>query len=392
MPPGIPDLDLPGLGGGGMPQRPSVPEPPDLADMDNRIAEPEPETPVYEPVEDLLRLQTRVWSDPSDPGFRYFKVQLVRNGIEALPVMPREVVYLIDCSASMTEEKLQLALRGVRAAMDRLDERDVFRILAFRNTVSHMHPDPLPATVIPRARARTFLSELHAHGKTDVFESLQSLLDLPAVPGRPLVVMLVTDGVPTQGVRDTREILERFTRSNQGRLSVFALGGGEKVNRILLDFLGYRNRGRARVTPQQKGIPDAIVQMARETGRPVLADLDYRFTGGQRLEVYPRQLSHLYLDSPLVLVGRVPAEEARIGFQVVGTSVSGKHDLVFEVDLDSAPVGTADLRREWAWQVLLENLSGAAAMRAGFRADLWAERYGLNVPSAYLEPSADRVP
>jgi Ca-activated chloride channel family protein len=258
-----------------------------------------------------------------------------------------------------------------------------------------MHPEPLPATVINRARGRAFLSELHAHGKTDVFTSLRMLLDLTGKPGRPVLAMLVTDGVPTQGVVDTREILERFTRRNGGEVSVFSMGGGERVNRLLLDFLSYRNRGRALVTRAKNGLPVAIEQMAREVARPVLADLRYQFTRGGSVRVYPRQLSHLYLDSPLVLVGRVPADQPRIGFQMIGRSAGGEHDLVFDVDLASAPRGAASLRREWAWQALLEELSGIGTRDEAERLARVRElidTYDLEVPPVYREPFPAAAP
>jgi Ca-activated chloride channel family protein len=337
-------------------------------------------------VEQLLRLQTRVWSDPSDPAYRYFKVQILRNGIEALPVLPRELVYLIDCSASMTEEKLQLALQGVRASLDQLSETDVFRIAAFRNEVTHMRAEPVQATVIERARAKAFLSELHAYGKTDVYSSLEMLLQLPVDAGRPLIALLVTDGVPTQGMMDSREILDAFTRANRGRVSVFGVGGGDRVNRLLLDFLSYRNRGQAWVTGMPDGIPGAMLQMEKATARPVLMDLRYRFTRGDAVEVYPRELSHLYLDSPLVLIGRAPVDQTHIAFQMIGQSGGTSHDLVFELDLSSAPRGNAELRREWAWQAVLQALSGAEQADPAKQADrirALADTYNLDIPAVY---------
>lgn len=388
---GVPDLDGTVAGGGGEATPPEWEpglDPPEL--------DPADEEPEYEAVEALLRLQTRVWVDTERSGDRYFKIQLQRQGIEALPVMPRQVVFLVDCSASMTEEKLQLALRGVGRALDALGEEAVFSIAAFRDGVRLMHPEPLPATVVNRARAKAFLSELRAYGQTDVFRSLHTLTEMETRRDRPALAMVITDGVSTRGVKDTREILDRFTRQNQGRISVFSLGGGRRVNRLLLDFLSYRNRGRSSVTEAPEALPRSIVRMTRETGRPVLANLSARFTRGDRVRVYPKQLGHLYLDMPLVMVGRAPADQERIGFQIVGHSVNGAHDMVFEVDLTAAPQGTAALRREWGRQVLLEELSdsrevGEEERRRRVRGLI--DGYGLDVPAAYLEtlsPSASR--
>jgi len=387
--PGLPELELPGLGGdGAIPGKgEGLPELGDLPGLEpNPDLIPE-EVTGMEAVEDLLRLETRVWEDPAEPDVRYFKIQIRRNGIEALPVMPRELVVMIDCSASMTEEKLQMALRGVRSALDTLDEKDTFTLAAFRNDVQRMHPVSIPATVINRAKGRAFLSGLHAYGKTDVFASLESLYRSNAQPTRPVQALLITDGVPTQGVMDTRELLDRFTENNQGRVSVFSVGGGNRVNRFLLDFLSFRNRGRSLVKAQKEQLPIAIRDLAQEIDRPVLADISYRFTRASRLEIYPRRLTHLYLDSHLILVGRAPVDQPVLGFQMVGTSVKGPHDMVFEVDLREVPNGGPTLRREWAWQALLEQLaesSGGIDSEKLRSIHQWKDTYGLELPGAYL--------
>jgi hypothetical protein len=386
--PGLPDVELPGLGAGGLPDLFGKPEGLGLSTGGTGKSPPGQTEPDVKPVEDLLRLQTRVWQDSRDPGVQYFKIQILRNGIEQLPVMPRDVVYLIDCSASMTEEKLQIALRGVRSSLDSLKENDRFTIAAFRNNLQLLSSEPLPATVLNRAKGRAFLSELHAHGKTDVFLSLEMLQSLTAEAGRPIQALLITDGVPTQGVTDTSEILNRFSSENQGKVSMFALGGGDRVNRLLLDFLSFRNRGRAVITEAKNGLPVAIRKVSDEIARPVLTDLTYRFTRADQMEVYPRRLSHLYVDSPLILVGRVPVDQTVIGFQMVGESAGGKHDLVFNVDLSKATKGDKSLRQEWAWQALLEELSvfatdGSGAARERMRKLI--QDYDLQVPAGYMK-------
>jgi len=379
--PGIPDLDSPGLGGGGV-RVPDVPEPPPLEPAE---LEPPEEVSDFKPVETLLRLETRVYPDPEDPGVRYVKIQLLRDGIEALPVQPRHLVYLVDCSASMTESKLQRAVEGVRASLESLGPEDVFNVVAFRDRVETLFPEAVAADAVHLAQARTFLAGLHARGKTDVFASLEALRGLPSVPSRPMQALLITDGVPTQGVTDTSDIIERFSRLNDGRVSVFGVGGGEDVNRLLLDFLGFRNRGDSLVVPREAELSDAIARVARETARPVLRNLRYRFTGSGT-EVYPAKLGHLYLDRPLILIARVPSGTTELGFQVVGESGDTRHDMVFTVDMSSSPRGDGSLKREWAWQALLERVADAVvdpspSNRATVR-DL-AERYGLDVPSAY---------
>ena len=69
-------------------------------------------------------------------------------------------------------------------------------------------------------------------------------------------------------------------------------------------------------------------------------------------EIYPHLLTHLYLDRPLVIHGRVPAGSAASAVRIVGRSGAATHDMVFPVDWSAAADGGAALRNEWTWQKL----------------------------------------
>ncbi|MCC5847744.1 MAG: VWA domain-containing protein [Verrucomicrobia bacterium] len=365
----------------------------ELAPLDTDIAlratEDAGEITTLEAVENLLHLETRTFVDPADPQYRYFKIQLVRAGIEDLPVMSRQVVFMIDCSASMTHAMLREAVEGVRQALDTLSPGDTFNIIAFRDDVDVLFPQSRPVNAVNLARARAFLAQLNAFGSTDVFASLEALRAMEVQPGQPLISFLITDGIPTMGLTDSSDIIETFTRKNKGEISIFSVGGGRQVNRYLIDFLSYRNRGESVITERNRQLPESIVLMAKQVANPVLSHLDYRFTGAEDMEVYPKTPTHLYLDRSLILVGRLPADRTRVAFQVVGQSARESRDMIYTVDLSRAPRGSWDLRQEWAWQALLhhvgEYLGDSSEARLQVIRDL-SKKYGLQVPYS------DRLP
>lgn len=343
------------LSGGGLPEAPEpVPELPELefADLDPVNGATE-----LDAVERFLGLRTQSFVDPMRPDTRYFKVQVVRAGIESLPVMPRQVVFLIDTSDGMGGAMLREAVEGVRAALDTLSPSDTFNIIAFREDTEMLFQKSQPADAVRIANARGFLARLRPRGRSDIHASLLPLFDLlENDPDRPLIGLVVTDAAPTAGVTDSTEIIERFTRKNNGRVSIFSVGGGRRVNRYLIDYLSYRNRGESLVAEHARQIPDAISRTAAQIRRPVMTHLSYRFTGAEALEIYPRNLTHLYLDRSLILVGRIPADRQEVAFQIVGSSKSGQHDMVFTLDMAELPRGPWSLRQEWAWQALLHRI------------------------------------
>jgi uncharacterized protein YegL len=306
-------------------------------------------TPV-KPVEERLELDLLSYEPPDEPDAIYFAIHIRRKGADLLPVVPKDVVLVQDCSESMTPAKLEQCKRGLHQWMDALGEEDRFELIRFRNEVDSCFGGWTNLTPATRARANWFVHNMRARGKTDVYASLRGALSMPREPGRPVLAILVTDGRPTMGLTDSAEIIESFTQANGASLSVFAFGGGSRVNRYLLDYLSYKNRGDALVVESRRDIPDGLRRWAVELSSPVLTDLEYRFAGLSEAEVYPRTLTHLYLDRPLVLYGRAKKPLPKVAFQIVGGSGASRYDMVFTLPWEQAGAAGPDLRSQWAWQ------------------------------------------
>lgn len=206
---------------------------------------------------------------------------------------------------------------------------------------------------------------------------------IPRREDRPLVALLITDGRPTSGLVDSSDIIESFTRHNLGEVSVFALGGGRQVNRFLLDLLSYRNRGDSDVVPSRGDLAPALDRLGGQLARPVMIDLRYRFSGIEDSELYPRTLTHLYLDRPLELYGHFEGDMPRTAFQIVGVSADGKKDIVFDLDWSQAEPGSRDIRRRWAYHQVYDLIGRYVETGRDEvldRAHAIADRFGLAVP------------
>ena len=352
-------------------------------EIDDPVVEAESEIAPFEPVEQLLDLKVSLFTARDEPEHTYFEIRIERKEGARMPVLPRDVLIMQDCSESMTQRKLNNCKEGLYAVLDSLAPEDKLEILTFREVAHRCFGDFLPADSRTRAKANYFIDGMEARGKTDVFASLEALMKMRREPGRPLISILITDGRPTTGLVDSSDIIEAFTRENQGLVSVFTLGGGTRVNRFLLDLLSYRNRGDARVEERRQDIPEALRAMAGELRRPVLADMRYQFSGLSGSDIFPETLTHLYLDRPLTLYGRFSGEPPTAAFQVVGESRDGEKDMVFRLDWGDVQAGGPDVRSQWAWHKIYHLI--AAHIESGTdapldEAHLIADRYGLLVP------------
>ncbi len=310
-----------------------------------------------EAVENLLQLTVYTYTPPGVPDYRYFRLGIQRAPGASLPPLGKDVLLIQDASASMTQRTVERTRTGWHYWLGSLRPEDRFDVWAFNDDVSRAFGGLTGVDARNRARAAYFVENLSAEGETDVYASLLPLLDYRPDSARPLLAILVSDGIPTAGMLDSTAIIEEFTQANAGRVTVFTVGGGPRINDYLLDLIAYMNRGDSIITTQRNQLPASMERLARELSRPVLLDLNYRWVQQDDVESYPQLLTHLYLDRPLVLYGRVPSDQAEAMIHVLGRAADGLKDMVFPVDFTGATAGEADIRQSWAWQKIYHLIS-----------------------------------
>lgn len=370
-----------GEGPGGAPA-----ERPPLDEAAPRAAETvTPAVPGRQALDNFLTFKVTPVLVPGDREYGYCRIAIERAGPDILPVLPRDVVFVQDASASLTENRLYFCRDGLVNAFATLGPNDRFNVLAFSDTVRRCFDDwatPDPAAL---ARATAFVRGLRSEGATDFYKSVSEVLALPTDPARPLVTVLISDGLPTTGLTDSSKIIEAFSRAANGRVSVFALGTFAGANAYLLDLFSFRNRGDQTIVQTGRwDIPGAIEAVAWSVRRPVLSDVQFRFVGDTAVEAYPERASNLYLDRPMVLHARYPLGTRKLVLQAAGRAGEREGDMVFELDVGApAPKGDPSIARDWAWQRIYHLIGEHLRTRDPLvLRDLRAvaARYGLKVP------------
>lgn len=331
----------------------------------------------------ILRITAQAYVDPARPAHRYVKLQLRPSEIGGLSLLPRDVLFLLDASARVSPGSFQHLSRAVSGVLETLTPTDRFNIYLLQSGITRLFEETQTATPLNLARARGRLAQTRPQGRGELFAGLNQLLDFSGPPDRLRIAVVVTDGVPSLSLGDSTAYIEQFTRSNAGDMSVFTVGVGRQVNRYLLDFLSFQNRGDSLVTEQALQVGDALGLTLQGLRRPLLRHLSYRFVDGDRLEVYPHSLTHLYLDRPLILVLRVPLDQETLTVQIAGHSHEGPQDMLYTLDVARIPPGPWSLRQDWAWQALLHHVStylqtGDPAVRE--RLGALSRTYGIAVP------------
>ena len=266
-------------------------------------------------------------------GWKYFLAAVAPR--MDLEIVPKDVVILIDASGSIANDRLRSCREAARSILRScMNSGDRFNLVAFRDKFDYAFQTWQECDKPAYEAAGRWMDKLAAHGRTDVFATISSVLKLPRDPKRPLVALVVTDGDANAGVSATSQILSRFTSLNDGLVSVYMYGVKGTANRELIDVLTHGNRGESFIYDgDRKQAGSGIAPLVAKFRDPVLTDLRIVFTAASRAEAYPERLRNLYKGETVEVFGRVPADVDEVSFSLKGLNGDKAFEGFFRIDV-----------------------------------------------------------
>jgi Ca-activated chloride channel family protein len=254
---------------------------------------------------------------PHAPG-RENGFALITLAPPALPprVTPRDVTFVLDISGSMRGRKMEQARAAGKQLLATLTGGDRFRIIDFASSVGEFRASYVPATRENLRAAEEYLDALEPGGSTNISDALEAALgDGRAASDRLGVVLFVTDGEPTVGLRDPAEIAERAERI-RGRARVFTFGIGADVNVALLEQLALGGQGTATFVRPDESTERAVDIVASRLTSPVATSVRLVADGVRLRGVHPAGPYDLFAGQDLVVLARYDGDgAARLRFE-----------------------------------------------------------------------------
>lgn len=385
----------PGPPSGPPPPAPPLPrpEPVELPPTPPALAE-EPEQVKAESLAEELEAFLDIELFTYEPGGGedgYFLARLTpRRGSPDLVVMQKDIVFVVDASKSVLQENLEAAAEGLSRVIEALPEGDRFDLVVFRERPRRLFGRVVAASPENKAAAVRELRALRSEGETDIYRALYPLAGAAPSPARPYLIFVVSDGRPTVGETDSRQVIARTTAANEGVAGIYAFGCGNRVNLFLLAFLTYWNRGTALVSSSARDAPEQLELFGERLARPILSRVRTAYASVDPREVYPQVVPDLFLDTALELYGRYRPGTGSFAMRIAGDVAGRYKELIFRKDFAEATPGGPDIARAWAYRKVF-HLSGllAEGSAPGGTADEIARlraRYSLRIPAGWLEP------
>lgn len=219
-------------------------------------------------------------------------------------VVPRELVFVVDTSCSMSGTPMDMVQDAMRTALNGMLPGDSFQIIRFDDAVSALAHTPLPATPENVSRGLAFVDNISGSGGTNMMAGVLAALDYPEAVDprrgeRQRIVALMTDGF----IGNDDQILATIS-DHLGDSRVFAFGVGSSVNRYLLDQAAKLGRGSVSYVLLGQDPAEAVEAFYARIARPVLTDIRVDW-GDLRVEgVTPEAIPDLYAGQPMQLFGR----------------------------------------------------------------------------------------
>ena len=304
------------------------------------------------------------YADPEEGDQGYFTMMLYPpDDLDDLRRHPLELVFVLDCSGSMSGQSIAQAKAAVIAALDRLKPDDTFQVIRFSTDASQFGDEPIPASHENVDRAKRYVQSLQGQGGTQMVEGIRAALNFPHDPRRLRFVSFLTDGFIGNEAGILREIHALI-----GASRIFSFGVGSSVNRYLLERMASSGRGAVAYLGLDDSGSAVMNAFFDRISHPALSDLEIDWGGMQVSDVYPSQLPDLFVGRPVIVTGKYRGEPG--GIKVHGSA--GGERIAFSLPADGAETEHAFLPQIWARQRIADLMD-----RRAWAMDPYGELEGL---------------
>jgi Ca-activated chloride channel family protein len=276
-------------------------------------------------------------------GEKYFAAILQPpKAIAPSMIPPREYVFIVDVSGSMSGFPIATAKALVGRMIRSLRPEDRFNVVLFAGGSTVMSDASVRATKKNIDRAIAVIDREHGGGGTEMLPAIDRALSMPRAAGMSPTLVVITDGYVTV----EKELFTRI-RAKLGEANLFAFGIGSSVNHHLIEGMARQGMGEAFVVLDQGEADRAAERFRRSIESPVLTDITVAFDGFEAYDVEPEHVPDVFSERPIVVMGKYRGM-ADGAIRISGATGNGS----FQTSLSVASAAPSDdlvaLRYLWA--------------------------------------------
>ena len=244
------------------------------------------------------RLEDAVLTNYGKNGGFFSLILSPPERLSAEDITPKEIVFVLDTSGSMSGFPIEKAKESMKLALDNLYPDDSFNLITFAGDTHILFDKPVPATRANMDRAQEFLASRSSGGGTEMMTAIKAALEPSDAQDHLRIVCFMTDGE----VGNDFEIISEVRKHPNAR--VFSFGIGDSVNRFLLDQIAKEGRGEAEYVSLTDDGSRAARRFHERIRNPYLTDISIEWNGLPVTDIYPKRIPDLFGAKPVVVFGR----------------------------------------------------------------------------------------
>ena len=238
-----------------------------------------------------------IFTQQQDGATYSFMIVMPPAGVGTKPVgLPRETIFIIDTSGSMSGTSIEQARAALLMALPRLTSRDTFNVIEFNSVVHALFTTPQSVTTATMRKAARFVDGLVANGGTEMLPALTLALKAPVDEKRIQQVIFLTDGQ----VGNETELFELITQ-RLGPRRLFTIGIGSAPNSHFMRKASEFGRGTFTHIGNVNEVKDKMDALFRKLEHPVLTEIRLEGPGLAGAELFPSRIPDLYDGEPVVV-------------------------------------------------------------------------------------------
>jgi len=281
----------------------------------------------------------------------YFTLILQPPGrVQAEDVTPKELVFVLDTSGSMSGFPIEQAKKLIDRALDELYPGDTFNLITFSGDTRILFPEPVYPTAENVRRAKKFLESRSGGGGTEMMKAIRAALDPSDKQDHIRIVCFATDGY----VGNDTEIIDEIQKHPNAR--VFSFGIGNSVNRFLLDGMAKAGRGAVEYVTLADKADESARRLYERLRSPLLTDVTVDWRGFPVTDVFPSRLPDLFSGQPLIITGRYSAP-TKATIRLQGTRAGEPYTREIPITFSSDASSNTALAGFWARKKIDELMS-----------------------------------
>ena len=243
--------------------------------------------------------QTALFTEQHE-DYEYALLSVLPPALDSLgqQLLPRDAVFILDVSGSMSGTSIEQARASLIQALDRLKPEDRFNIIWFNDRTERLYPRTMQATAGNVQYASKIINRLQADGGTVMLPALAlALSDQPAL-SRVRQIIFLTDGNV-----DNEDELFGLIKKQLGDNRLFTVGIGSAPNSYFMHKAARAGRGTFTHIGDIDEVQQKTSALLEKLESPALVNIDLKIQG-MDVEAFPHPVPDLYLGETLTVLIR----------------------------------------------------------------------------------------